>query len=197
MRGATTSRRCRCCQSLISIHAPHARSDARIRTSYRTGDGFQSTLLMRGATAGTCRRKRRRSNFNPRSSCEERPLCLVSSCRHPPISIHAPHARSDVCGASPMWPNHRNFNPRSSCEERPLFRWLHLIDLLFQSTLLMRGATSLSLLKNDGRYYFNPRSSCEERRRQCRQAHTQADISIHAPHARSDSWNFFPVVCSK
>ena len=55
------------------------------------------------------------------------------------ISIHAPHARSDLPAALAFhFLNH--FNPRSSCEER-----LHL--------------DGVALAAED----FNPRSSCEER----------------------------------
>ena len=56
---------------------------------------FQSTLLMRGATPG------RRW-----------------PCGRPCISIHAPHARSDLRSNLTHLP-FANFNPRSSCEERP------------------------------------------------------------------------------
>ena len=56
-------------------------------------------------------------NFNPRSSCEERPLASQFTLA-PGISIHAPHARSDLVTLD--WTTHaRYFNPRSSCEERP------------------------------------------------------------------------------
>ena len=78
--------------------------------------------------------------FNPRSSCEERPGSRKIPCssistfqstllmrgatrqrlhlrRRGPISIHAPHARSDWKHSNK--PNTKgNFNPRSSCEER-------------------------------------------------------------------------------
>ena len=56
------------------------------------------------------------------------------------ISIHAPHARSDLKLSFTIYGYH-HFNPRSSCEERlQLFKMLiHLFK--FQSTLLMRGAT--------------------------------------------------------
>ena len=55
------------------------------------------------------------------------------------------------------------FNPRSSCEERlsPIIRAIVLA--IFQSTLLMRGATSARVLDD-----------------------VAEQISIHAPHARSD-----------
>ena len=77
------------------------------------------------------------------------------------------------------------FNPRSSCEERrdavtaflekPVFQSTLLMRgatrfagrsipyLKFQSTLLMRGATVPCRVRADDRQNFNPRSSCEER----------------------------------
>ena len=100
---------------------------------------FQSTLLMRGATSS---------------------LYLYTLVI--PISIHAPHARSDCsvpcCSSVPHY-----FNPRSSCEER------------------RHG--SLKLTQS---YNFNPRSSCEERLVLFLTLDTGSEISIHAPHARSD-----------
>ena len=77
---------------------------------------FQSTLLMRGATH-IVQSVSRYTDFNPRSSCEERLHCWIcrfalrnfnprSSCEERQrkagnkiclcISIHAPHARSDI-----------------------------------------------------------------------------------------------------
>ena len=55
------------------------------------------------------------------------------------------------------------FNPRSSCEERLNPFSCIILSIQFQSTLLMRGAT-------------------RERRIEV----APFDISIHAPHARSD-----------
>ena len=140
MRGATAQRLRQRLQAGISIHAPHARSDWGVsNTVNNLYEVFQSTLLMRGATwilgyygytkdisihapharsDGTIfARLRPKSNFNPRSSCEERPgmpmtrsvmgrfqstllmrgatRLLSSSCSSYRISIHAPHARSD------------------------------------------------------------------------------------------------------
>ena len=78
----------------------------------------------------------------------------------------------------------------------------------FQSTLLMRGATSrlqvsffcvdfnprssceerlLSRIRQTNMMYFNPRSSCEERLPLYVSLPLHFIISIHAPHARSDS----------
>ena len=102
-------------------------------------DKFQSTLLMRGATAWLSTSSRHAKNFNPRSSCEER---------------HGRY-RCDI--------PEQDFNPRSSCEERLSLQVQSVYGQLFQSTLLMRGATARGYL-----------------------ALSTLGISIHAPHARSD-----------
>ena len=140
MRGATRERGDNHGTEVISIHAPHARSDKKLLTFYLRVILFQSTLLMRGATRGPRAPVRALVNFNPRSSCEER------------------HGQDSSCSS---W---TNFNPRSSCEERPCYDILHGCRSLFQSTLLMRGATST-----------------------CRAGRLDDRISIHAPHARSDA----------
>ena len=123
---------------------------------------FQSTPLMRGATWGE------RGRF---SGCE--------------VSIHAPHARGDL---PRQWslPYHQRFNPRPSCEGRrrsraslghgcgfnprpscegrPVFCPVVKPLVWFQSTPLMRGATSRALVLA-----------------------AEHLVSIHAPHARGDS----------
>ena len=162
MRGATLRKRSASRSKIISIHAPHARSDQlRLRRMSITrhfnprssceerlkrileetaNEAFQSTLLMRGAT------------------CAWPGICSGDT-----ISIHAPHARSDArarrgsCLAS-------YFNPRSSCEERPDLAVRAFEVSEFQSTLLMRGATGTCVTANIYHRDFNPRSSCEERR---------------------------------
>ena len=101
---------------VISIHAPHARSDS-VRSCSCSASEFQSTLLMRGATVATQMPPARPLYFNPRSSCEERRGRYVSHDAADAISIHAPHARSDR-KVRPTDAIHRHFNPRSSCEER-------------------------------------------------------------------------------
>ena len=122
-------------------------------------DIFQSTLLMRGATVAV--------TVNVKSL----------------ISIHAPHARSDIRD-SYEYVMTKNFNPRSSCEERRRQQGPRSIQQDFnpRSSCEERhgllGPVRLSK-------YFNPRSSCEERRHRRRDRCREA-ISIHAPHARSD-----------
>ena len=127
----------------------------------------------------------RLNDFNPRSSCEERRFDAAPPAQFPEISIHAPHARSDLmccfrallrslfqstllmrgatAGPDLRPGNPGYFNPRSSCEERLAAAAGDGWAKIFQSTLLMRGATSVggdfARLLDD----FNPRSSCEER----------------------------------
>ena len=79
------------------------------------------------------------------------------------ISIHAPHARSD-----------------------PTLNAINSGNLPFQSTLLMRGATRRPIRVHKLERNFNPRSSCEERLAMVASSSQAAEISIHAPHARSD-----------
>ena len=164
MRGAThhAGRRCDC-GAIISIHAPHARSDRTMHIGGSDRSQFQSTLLMRGATRLPSTARASAQNFNPRSSCEERLDIIRQRESQGTISIHAPHARSDpgfAGGRRQLY----NFNPRSSCEERHFWHNSKTVDTRisihapharsdifmimlpcgrakFQSTLLMRGAT--------------------------------------------------------
>ncbi len=104
----------------ISIHAPHAGSDA-------AGGGksdalliFQSTLPTRGATVWLL-------------------MCAITIS----ISIHAPHAGSDMTVmSSPVALS--NFNPRSPRGERLYIQLPNKPTLPFQSTLPTRGATCFS-----------------------------------------------------
>ena len=126
---------------------------------------FQSTLLMRGATL---RDQHLVSDlhFNPRSSCEE---------RHPAL------------WSEQHWRHY--FNPRSSCEERPQ------LSCSTRRTGYFNPRSSCEerlpdLTSPRVRPYFNPRSSCEERRPRRLLLRAQRIISIHAPHARSDVYDW-------
>ena len=124
---------------VISIHAPHARSD--ICPHQSDIHGVISIHAPHARSDGSCVAANiYHPDFNPRSSCEERRFCRSHRAPLGIISIHAPHARSDS-----FFVRKRRrggyFNPRSSCEERR--QWSHLEEWsnIFQSTLLMRGAT--------------------------------------------------------
>ena len=124
---------------------------------------FQSTLPVRGATNSACPPMYPGTDFNPRSPCGER-------------LQQANKRLGDVI----------YFNPRSPCGER-LSGFRSVADLpRFQSTLPVRGATGVPLLRASGMADFNPRSPCGERRRAVPLAVSAAIISIHAPRAGSD-----------
>ena len=117
MRGATIGYEIVFRRKRISIHAPHARSDA---------CRFCSSAFA--------------SNFNPRSSCEERRLPPLAKSSY---SYFNPRSSCE----ERLWyrcPSlvARNFNPRSSCEERLNDSFFINPGNTFQSTLLMRGATA-------------------------------------------------------
>ena len=131
----------------------------------RSSSLFQSTLLMRGATWCHWRHAVLNTDFNPRSSCEERLHC-------------SSYVVSVIY-----------FNPRSSCEER------HDCQLVpkshcrkFQSTLLMRGATRMGRNRSGTSRPISIHAPHARSDVACvAAADVAADISIHAPHARSDA----------
>ena len=165
MRGATTMGYVSKVRKDISIHAPHARSDPAlfavlakfvgisIHAPHARSDSFDTGMMspyVNFNPRSSCEERPQvvtarcsAQNFNPRSSCEERRArarCGLWRCK---ISIHAPHARSD-------WDF---FKLR---ENQPIFQstllmrgatsaaWLDEATIVkFQSTLLMRGATTI------------------------------------------------------
>ena len=117
---------------------------------------------MRGATNFSCSILSKYFHFNPRSSCEERrDSGNTDGTRH-------------------------NFNPRSSCEERPNVIRSQAKHSVFQSTLLMRGATSIILGQTVGRCEFQSTLLMRGATRLLDDSTQPCSISIHAPHARSD-----------
>ena len=133
------------------------------KTNRRGTSIFQSTLLMRGATslANPCpcvadisihaphARSDKKAvvnayyqfDFNPRSSCEERLSSTHFNHSLPVISIHAPHARSD-CLAHYMSPYDKGFQSTLLMRGATSVLRFSPVVAVFQSTLLMRGATS-------------------------------------------------------
>ena len=108
--------------TIISIHAPHTRSDIKLQQIPNKRQVFQSTLLIRGATLFIMICAKSRPYFNPRSSYEERRFEFLRRLDEF-ISIHAPHTRSDKESRSHSF-----------------------ITIEFQSTLLIRGATHFFLI---------------------------------------------------
>ena len=81
---------------VISIHAPHARSDLERFDSSPEGQIFQSTLLMRGATRAAETPALYPMLFQSTLLMRGATRCCNNQPVEPHISIHAPHARSDV-----------------------------------------------------------------------------------------------------
>ena len=146
---------------------------------------FQSTLLMRGATRHPVW-DIDRDNFNPRSSCEERPR----QRRRPTSQARYFNPRSSCeerqCGKTH---NHisPDFNPRSSCEERHNILASHFNPIGISIHAPHARSDSRSGCRRKQTDNFNPRSSCEERPSVPDITCWATIISIHAPHARSDS----------
>ena len=139
MRGATHDKSATSNRYQISIHAPHARSDNDNVTDYHYALIISIHAPHARSDGGRAHDAQSTTDFNPRSSCEERLNAQLRVVEVIQISIHAPHARSDH-----------------------LFTKVVGDDFLFQSTLLMRGATGC-VRPRSSRCDFNPRSSCEER----------------------------------
>ena len=161
MRGATDSLGVKCKLLRISIHAPHARSDD-IQTFNGNHGTFQSTLLMRGATG-----------------------ILSDTVDALRISIHAPHARSDCINHNShanalisIHAPHARSNPTRTA--------LVLFPRLFQSTLLMRGATKGRHVGDKVIYIISIHAPHARSDTVTRLSDLSCIISIHAPHARSD-----------
>ena len=140
MRGATIQFSVQSHHPLISIHAPHARSDKEAENDFNQFKHFNPR--------SSCEERPKKAvhygtyvNFNPRSSCEERHTDRFAG--FPVIKFQSTLL---MRGATPQGlqrpRNLHNFNPRSSCEERLEKIERYEEKLQFQSTLLMRGATA-------------------------------------------------------
>ena len=117
MRGETHSQRLANEWRYISIHSPHARRDLhKVTDKYSHQISIHSPHARRDHMRCFCTEQD--ANFNPLSSCEERPILkysmtsslefqstflmrgetipVMESCYHHVISIHSPHARRDL-----------------------------------------------------------------------------------------------------
>ena len=154
------------CEMCISIHTPHAGSD----NSFYS----MSTFSFHFNPHSPCGERPCTyhppaayvSDFNPHSPCGERQWAGPADANGIAISIHTPHAGSDVVKL-PDQLHHQNFNPHSPCGERQYLPCVLARRSTFQSTLPMRGATVALLVLE-----------------------TVQIISIHTPHAGSDSKSY-------
>ena len=163
LRGATADGKKEAEIRRISIHAPLTGSDPFVPiTAFHCGR-FQSTLPLRGATLGRSISLTRFliSIHAPLTGSDDRP---PASCVPGAISIHAPLTGSDrdsrgwevrksisihapLTGsdrwASSLRGDATYFNPRSPYGERPCLLIDCEIQVRFQSTLPLRGATEM------------------------------------------------------
>ena len=146
----------------ISIHAPHTRSD-QIDSIWKTSFQFQSTLLIRGATSSFLFFSSEIALISihaPHTRSDNLFILRVDGLAS--ISIHAPHTRSDEKIYALTHNDIISIHAPHTRSDFP--RNLHDLGMIFQSTLLIRGAT-----------------------RRCHGLHGGHGISIHAPHTRSDT----------
>ena len=190
----------------ISIHTPHAGSDALLSFTAVKNPLFQSTLPMRGATSNM--------TMYLKQTLFQSTLPMRGATRIPhhkineiSISIHTPHAGSDVT-FSMLLITISNFNPHSPCGERLFSSRYFLLLAHFNPHSPCGERLPISWQWHLRHIYFNPHSPCGERHAQIqyvlairqfqstlpmRGATTtytsdmvQISISIHTPHAGSD-----------
>ena len=163
MRGVTKRNHVRGQCDRISIHTPHAGSDAVIKIIVKYFVGFQSTLPMRGVTRAwsLSNPSKRISIHTPHAGSDDVTVTVTDQMFA--ISIHTPHAGSDPCSLN------------TSHTQKP-----------FQSTLPMRGVTQRQALSFHSFLIsiHTPHAGSDDKRTVG--SHFRDTISIHTPHAGSD-----------
>ena len=161
MRGAT------CClfKSLYHLFYFNPRPPCGERRKYRLilphQSGFQSTPPMRGATAPPCKKKRL-ALFQSTPPMRGATLYSFSSTITRIISIHAPHAGSDlltkISSAGMLY-----FNPRPPCGERLQGTYTFSQPMRISIHAPHAGSDRLRPCSCTSRRNFNPRPPCGER----------------------------------
>ena len=147
---------------------------------------FQSTLLMRGATTSTVRYRTFCKTFQSTLLMRGATYYASHGAWRDAISIHAPHARSDhgfhgahLCDLISI------HAPHARSDVMPLWNGNGTV---FQSTLLMRGATERQKRRaEEARKFQSTLLMRGATRNAGSEASRAPQISIHAPHARSDT----------
>ena len=147
----------------ISIHAPHTRSDRGRKRHRERRKHFNPRSSYEERPFTSLRMSRTRGNFNPRSSYEERRHSSLIQSVTVIISIHAPHTRSDQHGEDRARHAQISIHAPHTRSDRDALRELRVLRRIsihaphtrsdhwsaarrngyqiFQSTLLIRGAT--------------------------------------------------------
>ena len=160
IRGATLDGKARFRVAVISIHAPHTRSDVIVRDCFSTCRDISIHAPHTRSDIYRSQNPRHIPYFNPRSSYEER-HDKVDVSGGKTISIHAPHTRSDETNLRACLSSY--FNPRSSYEERQLHNRPRLRFCHFNPRSSYEERRGAFGWLSDLPWHFNPRSSYEER----------------------------------
>ena len=188
MRGATEISSASCCPFAISIHTPHAGSDflpqhlpdtnhaISIHTPHAGSDDFFTSSMF-----SSC-------NFNPHSPCGERLLSAKTNASF--FSFQSTLPMRGATSSHTQWSFiFRYFNPHSPCGERRILIVVLNVrhDFNPHSPCGERphnsSSTSLTI-------HFNPHSPCGERLGTIGAVDAGTAISIHTPHAGSDSKSY-------
>ena len=154
-------------KSEVSIHAPLARCDDILGSIASSTIGFQFTHLLRGATFALYEIAIFETEFQFTHLLRGATLFRFLFQYRSPVSIHAPLARCDC----------RSHFGKANCTP-------------FQFTHLLRGATINIFSAKDKLGGFNSRTSCEVRLKDPPISVGNDGVSIHAPLARCDFYNF-------
>ena len=152
----------------ISIHAPHTGRDICTRCPASPPGRFQSTRPIRGAT----------------------PVSSSTSLRQL-ISIHAPHTGRDIFSVSLVPCFGISIHAPHTGRDIP-YSVKALVDIAFQSTRPIRGATSSRDTLYAAATDFNPRAPYGARQVVPEELVEVRTISIHAPHTGRDDIQVVP-----
>ena len=148
-------------------------------TSSRALWVFQSTLPLRGATR---QQAILAQNGEFQSTLPLRGATLFNKVQRllQKISIHAPLTGSDL-GFDMYGFCFCDFNPRSPYGERQEYPYTPPLNVPFQSTLPLRGATGVLGFLDISSVYFNPRSPYGERPSDCRWRRGRSHFNPRSP----------------
>ena len=144
---------------------------------------FQSTPPIRGATQKTSSQYHLKT-FQSTPPIRGATYALICQEWFRDISIHAPHTGGDLkitlneCG---NW----HFNPRPPYGGRPSDMPKTWMDVIFQSTPPIRGATRRPILGSPG-YFISIHAPHTGGDASYHAQQAQSGISIHAPHTGGD-----------
>ena len=175
--------------------------------------GFQSTRPMRGATTEGGPRYSRPRHFNPRAPCGARRAGYYRRISMAKFQSTRPMRGATTTLSTALLPQgfqstrpmrgatknaFRRADGKQFQSTRPMrgATWAEDVNgkhIQFQSTRPMRGATPTAPTPSLSRSYFNPRAPCGARPGPTGHRAGVGGISIHAPHAGRDFFNFMPI----